>query len=125
MLFGSRIWKKLCLLIVMFSGCLVVCRLFGVKIFWVLMMCILVFSCRFEGSLLFWVDWLFGWCWIWYSRFWNFVWLCLKLVVDMLVRLLEMVVRFMFWVDRLVLLIYSVDNIVVFFGCWFYGIMFK
>ncbi len=109
----------------MSSGCSVVCRLPGVNIFWVPTTRTPVPSCRPEGSSLSWVDWPPGWRRIWYSRSWNSARSRLKPVVDTLARLLEMVVRFMSWADRPVLLTHSADNIVVLLGCRFYGTTLK
>lgn len=113
-MFGIKIWKNLWLLIVIFRFWFVIFRLFWVNFFWVVIMCILVFICNLEGNLVFCEDWLLGWWLIWYNKFWKIVWFCLKLVVLMFVRLLEMVLILVFCVFKLDLFIYNVECIIYF-----------
>src|SRR5690606_23915972 len=61
-------------------------------------------NCRPEGSSVSWVFCAPGWRRTWYIRSWNSARSRLKPVVETLAKLLEMVVRFMSWADRPVLL---------------------
>lgn len=79
-------------------------------------MCMLVFSCRLVGSCVCVDEELFGCCICWYSRFLKLVWFCLKLVVLVLVRLLEIIDMCICCVFSLVFVIYNV---------WFiFGVLF-